>query len=238
MSDNAITKFAQNTALTLDSVLAGLDNTLANAPTVESKEGVQYLKMAGPKSWVVGKEKDEVPLDEPLVVHPGRFTHGVVAWHGGMPEFQEMIPVNQSLSTIRLPDPSSLKAKNGLENARGMALAGMDEFFGVQMEFSSNSRGGREAIEALIKAVKAKSVEVGEVMFPVINLDTDGYNHREHGPITKPLFHVIEWMTEAEMQAAFDEPVEDEDAQAEAQPEPAPEPEAPKSTRRRRRTTA
>jgi len=226
MSD--ITKFSAGTALTLDSLLDGLDNSLQNAPRVQNKQGMKYLKMAGPKHWVAGKEAEPVEATERLVVHPFLFTQGYVAWHGGRPEFQQMIPAKADLSTIALPDANTLKAKNGLEFARGMVVVGLDDWYGVQMEYTINSRGGREAIEALMDDVAAESRAQGEPMCPVITLDTDTYNHSEHGPITKPIFHTVDWMTMDDMMAMAEGEGEEPDEI------PLEEP-APKPAARRRR---
>lgn len=206
--------------LSMDNLMAGIKNSLVNAPRVENKQGVQYLRMMGADEWVVGKDKDPVAADDEFVVIPSLFTHGYVAWHGGRPEFQTMIPTSHDLSTINLPDPSTIKAKNGIEDARGMVLAGLDSFAGTRLEYTVNSRGGREAIEGLMEEIVARgsNVEDGSV-FPVIRLKTDGYVHKEHGPITKPVFDIVDWMTEADVKDALADASEAEPEATEAEPE-------------------
>jgi hypothetical protein len=243
---NEISPFAQSAALSLDTIAAGLDNSLMNAPTVESSAGVQFLKLRGDDDWVLGKEKEEILPEDLFVVHPGKFTHGYVAWHGGRPEFKQMIPSNQPLSSIKLPDASTIKAKHGIEDARGMMVAGVDGgFVGVTAGYEANSMGGREAIEGLMRAVRERIGAGEKEICPVISLKTTGYQHGEHGWIVKPVFEIDSWMSLAEAvgaTAAADEadkadkaerPITDHVEDAEIIPEPEPKTEG----RRRRRAS-
>jgi hypothetical protein len=116
-----------------------------------------------------------------------------------------MIPSGENLANIVLPDPATLKAKHGIEDARSMSGFVMDgPCGGDPFEFSSNSRGGREAIEALMKAIFERARAGQTAVFPVITTSTETYQHPEHGPITKPIFTIVDWMEEgdvAEVQA-------------------------------------
>lgn len=253
---NAISPFKQSAALSLDSIAEGLNNSLMNAPVVENKQGVQYARMKGDDDWVVGKEADPIEDGDEFVVHPGMFTHGFVAWHGGRPEFKAMIPSNQPINSIQLPDPRTLKAKNGIEMARGMTFAGSSgNFVGTTIQYDVNSMGGREAIEGVMRAINEKLGLKDPEICPVITLQTTGYNHAEHGWITKPVFEIIDWMTLAEAtELTADEEGDEEEVdevpltKAATKPAPEPEPEVeeaevveetpPTEGRRRRRKAA
>ena len=99
---------------------------------------------------------------------------------------------------------------------------------GMEARFTTTSVGGKRAVQALAVAI-AGQVDTDQAKpVPVVELDTEHYQHKSYGRIYTPIFKVLEWVS-----INGDEPAPAVEAAAPA-PAPAPEPAAAPAGRRRR----
>lgn len=219
--------------LTLDSLKSAITNTLHNAPTVEKRGDTNFAKLAG-DDWVIGKDGEGVENDDEFIVVLEASTHGYVAWHGGRPEFKKMIPIRENLATIKLPSPDTIKAKHGIEDARGIVMMGTGAWQGEKVAFETNSSGGRETIEDMLRLVNQRMAAGDPALYPLVRLSSTSYNHAEHGRIVKPVITVVGWFTRDQAIAASRAPDGVPAPQSEPEPELAAPPAEEKPSRRRR----
>jgi len=175
----------------------------ATAPRVSgnSMPIMRMLKSDG--SWVYGADSTEVEEDSEWAIPPDSLAQGFIAWHAGKVEGERM-------ATFGKPavDPSSLpevKAKNGWEEQVGfglVCLTGEDE--GTKAVFKTNTKGGTEAWNNVFDAIKARAV-AGKPFTPRVSLKNSSYQHAEYGKIYKPVFEVVGWVGDEDVELIEDE---------------------------------
>jgi hypothetical protein len=113
--------------------------------------------------------------------------------------------------------------------ALGSHLPFLDPETGELFVFSTTSRGGISAIGYLFNAYADHlTQEPNSIKMPVIELSTDGYNHREYNWVDIPQFDIVGWEEPAERHKlpAYSPPPPPRIAQPPTQPKAI---EAPKS---------
>jgi hypothetical protein len=100
---------------------------------------------------------------------------------------------------------------------------------GMEARFTTTSVGGKRAVQSLAVAI-AGQVDTDQAKpVPVVELDTEHYQHKSYGRIYTPIFKVLEWVS-----INGDEPAPAAVEAAAPAPAPAPEPAAAPAGRRRR----
>jgi hypothetical protein len=99
----------------------------------------------------------------------------------------------------------------------------------MEARFTTTSVGGKRAVQSLAVAI-AGQVDTDQAKpVPVVELDTEHYQHKSYGRIYTPIFKVLEWVS-----INGDEPAPAAVEAAAPAPAPAPEPAAAPAGRRRR----
>ena len=90
-----------------------------------------------------------------------------------------------------------------------MCMNGEDE--GLTVLYKSTAKGFRAAAKELIDAIAVQAKANPEKIVPILELDTDSYNHPKHGETFTPVFNIVEWVTMAGPEAAAEETAEEID---------------------------
>jgi hypothetical protein len=99
----------------------------------------------------------------------------------------------------------------------------------MEARFTTTSVGGKRAVQSLAVAI-AGQVDTDQAKpVPVVELDTEHYQHKSYGRIYTPIFKVLEWVS-----INGGEPAPAAVEAAAPAPAPAPEPAAAPAGRRRR----
>jgi len=189
------------------------------------------LKMDKTGHWVFGADQTEIEEGSKWAVNPFSFVHGFIAWGDGEVLGEKMASVSDPLPELDAAPPG---AKKGWETQVGMSLKCLNgEDVGMEAKFTTTSVGGKRAVQALAVAI-AGQVDTDQAKpVPVVELDTEHYQHKSYGRIYTPIFKVLEWVSIDGGEAA---PVVAKVAAPVAAPAPAPAPEpaaAPAGRRRR-----
>lgn len=183
-----------------------------------------------------GRDQEEVSGDT-VLVNVSTFCHGWVLWHPVDGANKNLVPFTQELPE---PMPNVVHKGKTVEPSQGRAFQGMfmdgDEATDA-FTFETNSYGGRQAVDALLVAVKARAAEGKDDLFPLVTLDSTSYENKSYNKtIHNPVFTIVGWRTWEGVEAA--DANEPKKLEADAPAEEKAAEEAPKPKRRRRRTAA
>ena len=204
-----------------------LSSALRNIQPDAASGGAVILKMDKTGHWVFGADQTEVEDDSIWAVNPFSFVHGFIAWGDGEVLGEKMASVSDPLPELDTAPPG---AKKGWETQVGMSLKCLNgEDAGMEARFTTTSVGGKRAVQSLAVAI-AGQVDTDQAKpVPVVELDTEHYQHKSYGRIYTPIFKVLEWVS-----INGDEPAPAAVEAAAPAPAPAPEPAAAPAGRRRR----
>lgn len=157
------------------------------------------------RRWALGRDKYEPDPDAVFVVDPRMATTGWVCWKGGKAvkkhQWNMIYERAKAVSYDTLEDygPYKESAGEGWFQSLGVSLFEVD---GPErhVEFTTTSVSGRNALGALTSEAGQLWKENGEPMMAVITLDDETFEAQ--GQVNgKPVFNVLAWATEAEVQA-------------------------------------
>ena len=172
---------------------ASLGTALADyrAPA-SSGGGKNYLKLARQGEWVYGSE-ETVALDT-YAINPVSIRAGYVCWDEGEKAGEVMADLMMGEAMI---NPADLPPTNAEWEAQvGFDLAGMSgEDKGVELQYATNSVGGKRAHKLVVDAIRAQYAEDPAKCVPVVTLGMDSYQHKKYGKIFTPIFEVVDWIT-------------------------------------------
>lgn len=206
---NDITKFSGGSLPANPSDLAtGLANVGMGIQTLGSQPILRLLREG---IYVFGQENIEVMEGSQWAVNPYSIEHGWACWGDGEMLGEVMVPFNQQPPAIgSLPDHGEPWAQQN--SMQLMCMTGEDK--GVTVVYKSTSKGFLNMFKKLtgqiINQVQVDSTHI----VPLVELDTDHYNHKKFGKIYTPVLEVVDWL---EMDTG-------EPAEAEADPEPEEKP--------------
>ena len=207
--------------------VASLSTSLRKLEADVGPAGIVILKMDKTGHWVFGADQTEIEEGSQWAVNPFSFVHGFIAWGDGEVLGEKMASVSDPLPELDTAPPG---AKKGWETQVGMSLKCLNgEDAGMEARFTTTSVGGKRAVQSLAVAI-AGQVDTDQAKpVPVVELDTEHYQHKSYGRIYTPIFKVLEWVS-----INGDEPAPAAVEAAAPAPAPAPEPAAAPAGRRRR----
>ena len=207
--------------------VASLSTSLRKLEADVGPAGVVILKMDKTGHWCFGADQTEIEEGSQWAVNPFSFVHGIIAWGDGEVLGEKMASVSDPLPELDTAPPG---AKKGWETQVGMSLKCLNgEDAGMEARFTTTSVGGKRAVQSLAVAI-AGQVDTDQAKpVPVVELDTEHYQHKSYGRIYTPIFKVLEWVS-----INGDEPAPAAVEAAAPAPAPAPEPAAAPGGRRRR----
>ena len=207
--------------------VSSLSTSLRKLEADVGPAGVVILKMDRTGHWVFGADQTEVEDGSHWAINPFSFVHGFIAWGDGEVLGEKMASVSDPLPELDTAPPG---AKKGWETQVGMSLKCLNgEDAGMEARFTTTSVGGKRAVQSLAVAI-AGQVDTDQAKpVPVVELDTEHYQHKSYGRIYTPIFKVLEWVS-----INGDEPAPAAVEAAAPAPAPAPEPAVAPAGRRRR----
>ncbi len=155
--------------------------------------GKALLRLTKDKGiWVFGQDSEKLQEDI-LVVNPASFATGYVAWNAGQIEGEVMQPLQRGpVDIATLPE---VRAKNGWQSQVSFDLTTQDEPH-LQLIYKTNNRGGTNATLSLAGEIAWGMEENADRAYPLVQLSTGSYVHREYGLIHTPKFFIVGWLDE------------------------------------------
>ena len=193
-------------------LMSGIADSRAQTIVAGGKPFFRLLKSG---KFVFGQTNEEMQPGSRWVVNIRAMTHGYSCWVDGVLEGEVMVPMTQPLP--RRPDPI-----DGVpfKDQRGMEMRCYDgDDQGVEVLYKINSTGGIRAIAALLTTIYDQLARRPAYPCPVLRFTSESYQHKKHGEIATPTFHVVGW---ANMNGDLDEGDQPSLPLQQAAPAPAP----------------
>jgi hypothetical protein len=230
-----LVKFAGGLPIKPDDLEAGLQNVQSSIQG--GTGGMPFLRLLKAGYFVYGAENIEVEPGSEWAINPYSLMHGFACWAPGELLDERMVPFTQAPpNKAELPDLGQ-----SWDQQVAMQLAcTTGEDAGVNVLYKGTSTGLRNAAKELINAIISQLQTDKELIVPVVELETDSYNHKQYGQIFYPILTIKKWIT-IDGDAAEVSEVADQ-SEADPAPEESAEAETPKADtpppRRRRGKTS
>lgn len=237
---NDLVTFAGGLPANPEDLEAGLQNLQQSVQG--GTGGTPFLRLLKSGVWVYGAENIEVEEGSEWAINPYSLNHGFACWGDGELLDERMVPFTQSPpNKAELPD----MGYEWNQQVAMMLACVSGEDTGVQVLLKGTSLGLRNATKDLINALIAQLQHDKVHIVPIVELESDSYQHKKHGQIFYPVIEISRWASMDAEDAPAPEESEAETTEAEAT-EPAPKPkgrsrkaaadsEAEQAPRRRRR---
>ena len=151
--------------------------------------GVVFIRMSfDTGEWTLGSDQEDV-TDEEVLILTDSIAHGWVMWVAGVSRPQTVFrPFNEDM-------PMPMAPVGADEPAEGRSLSGA--FLDGQMfQYENSSYGCRKAVDTLLSAIKTRSANGGQHLYPRVKLTSETYpgtGNRNGKTNHNPVFDVIKW---------------------------------------------
>lgn len=155
-------------------------------------------------SWVFGADSDSLRENTVLIANPASLSSGYVAWYMGKIEGEHMQPLSAGpVDATTLPEvksgtiPPGKKAASGRgwEQQASIDLMTQDDT-PLSLIYKSSSFGGLKALLGLAGDIAFGMSEDERRVYPMIELATDSYQHKEFGTVYTPVLIITGWLDE------------------------------------------
>ena len=167
--------------------------------------GKALLRLTKEGRWVFGQDSIAMKEGTILIANPASLASGYVAWWMGKIEGEVMQPLSAGpVDPSTLPEvnsgsvPPGKKAPSGKgwENQASVDLITQAEV-PLSLIYKSSSLGGMKALLTLAGEISFGLTEDERRVYPLIELGTDSYQHKEFGEVFTPELHIVGWLDEA-----------------------------------------
>ena len=157
------------------------------------RTGLPILKLdRGGKGWSYGQDNTAVETGTLALVQTGTFQHGVVVWSDRTKVFEEMVEGWQDAPPIPM---TSHPTGQPYKRQSQVKLTLLDD--GTEVLYVISSDGGNERLAELGRIAGARIGQYAQTsayLYPVVALDMDYYDNKQHGSrIYKPVFDIVGW---------------------------------------------
>jgi hypothetical protein len=150
--------------------------------------------------WQRGQSKEEVEEGTRVIVEMNSLLVGWVRWKNQKPVEQRMGALAEDYHPEKRADLGYNDEKDWEPDSRGELRdpwVFSNQFLcktedGDVMTFSTSSRGGITAVQALCRAYAEECIE-HEGEMPVVELGVDSYLHKDFGKTYVPIFPIVDW---------------------------------------------
>lgn len=159
--------------------------------------GKPFLRLLKSGQWVFGQRDDEVQVGSSWCLNPLSILHGWVCWSND-PNDSKNTKLGEVSAPVHEPKPQKPDPVRGFQYAeqRVMDLKCLDgDDAGMEITYTCNSIGGMRAVDELLGALQAQLATDPLHPCPVIQLDSEYYNHTKYGRIYTPVLTVVDWAT-------------------------------------------
>jgi hypothetical protein len=204
---------------------SGKASGLLAPPSIDEAEQLHYLREAAKQhkqlriplfkfvkgDFLLGKDKEKVPLGTELIAVLLEAHHGVEHWEGR--ECTER-RLGKVASAFRVPNVKELNADepSGGEWRHAIYFPVITPDGQRAMMFTSTSKGGRDAFYHLIESFAA-GAQRHPGKAPKIRLGCGGYDSEKYGHVKEPTFDLVDWVDPPDMGALVVDDTEKGDAE-------------------------
>lgn len=180
-----------------------LSETLANFSAAKhSLMGKALLRLTKAGVWVFGADNETLANGTRLIGNPNSLQAGYVAWYEGKIEGEKMQSINMGpidpttlgpVNSGSIPPGKKAPSGKGWENQASIDLV-TDSKTPLSLLYKTSSLGGMKTLLTLAGEIAYGMSENPNRIYPVIELDTDSYVHKEFGPVHTPVMSIVGWL--------------------------------------------
>lgn len=177
-----------NSIATTESLIAGLQQLGVGIKTADI---TPLLKLSKQGLFVYGPDSIEVEAGSSWAMNPYSLMHGYACWGDGelldevMVPFTDPMPSREALENYNYPWVSQLSVIL-------KCMDGEDE--GVTVLYKGTSLGMRQAIKPIIAQIIMRAQSGSSALVPLVELDSDSYEHKKYGTTYTPELHIVDWV--------------------------------------------
>ena len=167
--------------------------------------GKALLRLTKDGVWVFGADNEKLREGTVLIANPASLSSGYIAWWMGKIEGEHMQtlalgPVDAStlpeVNSGSIPPGKKQASGRGWEQQASIDLMTQDAT-PLSMLYKSSSSGGLKALLGLAGEIAYGLGEDERRCYPMIELATDSYVHKEFGTVFTPELIITGWLDEA-----------------------------------------
>lgn len=182
----------------------------ADEATTGSGAGVTYLNFSGKTgAYSLGRDKEDIDPEDVFILEPQTCFTGWQCWKASKPVAKHKWSVYAPQNAVAerdLEDHGPYKEKLGEGWKRMLGFGVIDAVEGTQIEFSTDSVSGRNAVSGLLDEI-AQRMRAGEAGIPLVRFDKEQFTAQEQRN-WKPKFVVEAWVSRDQVMAYMSEEVE------------------------------
>lgn len=199
MSNDLSKFFSGHQAPSRDKLAEALAGFSANKNALLGKA---LLRMTKTGQWVFGIDNEVLETGTELVINPASLSSGYVAWWMGKIEGEHMQPLSMGpvdpdklgpVNSGGIPPGQKKQSGKGWEAQASVDAVTRGEI-PVTLIYKSSSLGGMKALLGLAGDIVMGLGEDPRRVYPIIQLDTDTYNHKEYGQVFTPELPIVGWL--------------------------------------------
>jgi hypothetical protein len=219
MSKEIVNKPGAAMVLSADMADALVSGIAESRSTTQIAGGVPLMRLLKSGDWVFGQNDEPVQEGSEWAINPLSIMHGYSCW-SDRPGKEKNELLGSEMVSITQRKPAKPEPIEGFpfneQRQFGLkCLNGDDE--GVEVLYRTSSVGGMRAVDGLLAALVAQIKVDRSKPVPVVQLNSDSYKHSKWGPISTPVFEIVDWIgLDGEP-----EPDEEEEEEEAAPPPPA-----------------
>lgn len=164
--------------------------------------GKALLRLTKQGAWVFGADSTGMAKGTRLIANPGSLSSGYVAWYQGKIEGEIMQPLSlgpvdpaklTKVNSGTIPPGAKKESGKGWENQASIDLITQDET-PLSLVYKASSLGGMKALLTLAGEIAYGMSQNPQRCYPIIELDTDSYIHKEYGEVFTPMLTIVGWL--------------------------------------------
>ena len=155
--------------------------------------------------WVFGADNEKLREGTVLIANPASLSSGYVAWYLGKIEGEHMQPLSmgpidastlEEVNSGSVPPGKKVPSGRGWEQQASIDLITQDET-PLNMIYKVSSFGGLKALLNLAGEIAYGMSEDPRRVYPLLEMATDSYQHKEFGLVYTPELIIVGWLDEA-----------------------------------------
>lgn len=164
--------------------------------------GKALLRLTKVGTWVFGADSEAMKNGTRLIGNPSSLSSGYIAWWQSQVEGEVMQPLSlgpvdpNALSEVNsggIPPGKKVASGKGWEPQASIDLITQADV-PLSLVYKSSSMGGMRALLTLAGDIAVDMEENAARCYPVIELDTDSYQHKEFGQVFTPMLTIVGWL--------------------------------------------
>jgi len=164
--------------------------------------GKALLRLTKQGTWVFGADSEAMKNGTRLIANPNSLSSGYVAWWQSKIEGEVMQPLSlgpvdpTKLSEVNsgtIPPGKKVPSGKGWESQASIDLITQAKV-PLNLIYKSSSMGGMKALLTLAGEIAFGMSENPERCYPIVELDTDSYVHKEFGEVFTPMLTIVGWL--------------------------------------------